>query len=187
MTILDFRFVFHVRTCCHLLLSNVQTSCFALCGMPHYVHSDLGRSLTSHELKTYSTCCGEVWRVVTPQPIICMVTPKSSVIIVFYGKRSGLCLKSRGLPMQNLGKLCCPMLHKPHDHCCALPLTPRPMIILRFLLQVSQREVFTSLVRPDPAFLRKHVRTNKHVVLAEVELLETNIRTAESKRFLSAM
>jgi len=39
------------------MLSSTVIKCldqlFALCGMPHYVHSDLGGSFTSHELKDY--------------------------------------------------------------------------------------------------------------------------------------
>jgi len=146
---------------------------FALCGMPNYVHSDLGRSFISQELKDYFLRRGVASSHSTPYH------PTGNAQVERYNgalwQAVRLCLKPYQLPVESWESVFPDGLHASRSLLCTATNAMPHELFFGLHRSPSEKTLPSWLLRSGPVFLRKHARSGKHDDVVEgVELLHAN-------------
>ncbi|XP_076033006.1 uncharacterized protein LOC143020468 [Oratosquilla oratoria] len=147
---------------------------FSLCGMPNYIHSDLGTSFMSKDLKTYLLQKGVATSRTTPyHPIGNGQVERLNGII---WKAIQLALKSRDLPDQHWELVLTDVLHSLRSLLStSTNVTPHERFFGFPRRSSSGSSLPSWLMTPGPVLLRRFVRANKNEPLVDqVELLDVN-------------
>ena len=146
---------------------------FTLCGMPNYIHSDLGTSFLSRELKDYLTKRGIATSRTTPyHPIGNGQVERYNGII---WKAVRLALRSANLPDSRWEIVLADALHSVRSLLCTSTNATPHERFFNFHRRSSYGVSLPSWMQPGPVLLRRFVRTSKNDPLVdEVELTDVN-------------
>ena len=146
---------------------------FTLCGMPNYIHSDLGTSFLSRELKDYLTKRGIATSNTTPyHPIGNGQVERYNGII---WKAVRLALRSANLPQSRWELVLADALHSIRSLLCTSTNATPHERFFNFQRRSSSGVSLPSWMQPGPVLLRRFVRTSKNDPLVdEVELTDVN-------------
>jgi hypothetical protein len=146
---------------------------FRLCGMPNYIHSDLGTSFLSRELKDYLTKRGIATSRTTPyHPIGNGQVERYNGII---WKANRLALRSANLPDSRWELVLAHALHSIRSLLCTSTNATPHKRFFNFHRRSSYGVSLPSWMQSGPVLLRRFVRTSKNDPLVdEVELTDVN-------------
>ncbi|CAB4035659.1 retrovirus-related Pol poly from transposon [Paramuricea clavata] len=132
---------------------------FSLCGMPNYIHSDLGTSFLSRELKDYLTKRGIATSRTTPyHPIGNGQVERYNGIIW----KAVLALRSANLPDSRWELVLADALHSIRSLLCTSTNATPHERFFNFHRRSSYGVSLPSWMQPGPVLLRRFVRTSKN-------------------------